>query len=82
MLRGVPAVEKGLHLTLGHMDNPLKITILRSVFVHVREDQKIGLERNFHEPGPQMGDIIVNNQNYTFLSYTSMYTASPIVGLM
>ena len=34
----------------GDWGPPLKIKILRRVFWHVREDQKVGLEPNFHEP--------------------------------
>ena len=37
----MPAVEKGLNLTLDHMDNPLKIILLKNSFLHVREDENI-----------------------------------------
>ena len=40
-------------LTLDHnmgTPPPLKIKILKSGFLHAREDQKIGLGPNFHEP--------------------------------
>ena len=49
MLRGVPAVEKGLNLTLDHTENPLENHNFEKRVFHVREDQKIGLELNFHE---------------------------------
>ena len=41
--RGMPATEKGPYC------DPLKIKIWKIVFLHAREDQKIGLESSFHE---------------------------------
>ena len=54
----MPAVEKGLIFNTGpYGDSPLKINILKSGFLHAREDQKIDPEPKFHVPrdlGPQM----------------------------
>ena len=59
----MPAVENGLNLTLDHMENPFKITIVKRIFLHVREDQKPGTEPIFHAPrGPQMAKIRVDNR--------------------
>ena len=42
--------EKGLiFYTEPYGDPHLKIKILKSVFLHAREDQKIGIRPNFHE---------------------------------
>jgi len=50
------------------MGPPLKIEILKSVFLHTREDQKRRSEPNFHEPriGYQIADICVDNQRANF----------------
>ena len=40
---------------------PLQSKILKSGFLHAREDEKIGAEPNCH-CGPQMADISVDNQ--------------------
>ena len=42
----MPAVEKGLNLILDHMENPLRNHNFEKEFLHVREDQNIGLEPN------------------------------------
>ena len=48
--------EKGLIFNTGpYGDPPLKIQILKSFFLHAREDQKIGPEPNFHEPRSSNG---------------------------
>ena len=47
----MPAVEKGLIFNTGsYGEPPLKIKILKSVFLHARGDQNIDSEANFHEP--------------------------------
>ena len=43
------------YLTLDHMGTPLKIKILKSGFLHAREDQKIGPEPKFHVPRSSNG---------------------------
>ena len=48
----MPAVEKGLIFNTGpYGDSPLKIKILKCGFLRAREDQKIGTEPKFHDPG-------------------------------
>ena len=46
----MPAVEKGLNLTLDHMENPLKNKNFEKNVLNVKRDQKIGPELNFHDP--------------------------------
>ena len=42
-------LKRGRFLTWAIWEAPLKIKILKSDFLHAREDQKIGPEPNFHE---------------------------------
>ena len=52
----MPAVEKGLIFNTGpYLGPPLKIKILKSGFLHAREDQKIGPEPKFHVPRSSNG---------------------------
>ena len=61
LLRGMPAVEIGLNLTLDHMENPLKNNNFeKRVFLHLRDDLK-AQRQIFISLGPQMADIRVNN---------------------
>ena len=59
----MPAVEKGLIFNTGpYGDPPLKIKILKSGFLHAREDQKIGPEPKYHVPSSEKE---VNFQHWT-----------------
>ena len=53
----MPAVEKGLIFNTGPYGSKLglKIKILKSVFLHAREDQKIGPEPKCHLLRPSNG---------------------------
>ena len=57
------AVEKGSIFNTGpYGDHPLKIKMLKNGFLHAREDQKIDPEPKFHDLGPQMAKIRVDNR--------------------
>ena len=52
----MPAVEKGpMFLHWAIWEAPLKIKILKSGFLYVREDQIIDQEPNWHAPKPSSG---------------------------
>ena len=55
--RGVIAVKKGRLLTLGHMGSPLRNQNFENMLLlfFAREDQKIGLMPNVHEPRSSNG---------------------------
>merc|ERR1711923_336495 len=59
------------YLTLDHMGTPLKIKILKSSFLHARDDQKNAQNQNFMHLGPQMAKIRVDNRKrVNFLHWT------------
>ena len=52
----MPAVEKGLFFNTGpYGDSPLEIKILKSCFLHARQDQKIGPEPKCRVPRSSNG---------------------------
>ena len=73
----MPAVEKRLIFNTGPYGDgpPLKIKILKSGFLHAREDQKIGPEPKFHAPRPSNGkDYSGQPKRGQFLSLDHMGT--------
>ena len=55
----MPAVKKGLNLTLDHMATPLENKNFENgIFLHIRRAQS----QIFMMLGPQMADISVNNR--------------------